>query len=100
MPDAKLWQLELGGEVVAVIRQVGHDQPWTLGDILDTTKFHRFRVYFDGADDWLDVPENEAIYDEIHERGGFRLRDTTTGEVFRNVTLNHDGRDGVWFRYS
>ena len=99
MPAAKMWQLELGGEVIAVIRQAGYETPWTYGEMLDTTKFEPYRVYFGDDTNWPDTQEFEDFLGTIHDQGKFRLREVATGAVHREFTFNHDGNDGVWFRY-
>jgi hypothetical protein len=96
------WHLELGGELIARISDLhSYEFPWTYGELVDSPKFERFRVYFNDPETWPeDDPEIEKLCGEVHVRGGFLLKDRWTGLEYREITLNHDNDVGVWFRIS
>lgn len=94
------YQLELGDEVVAAIVAIGYEFPWTYGRLINSPEFERFRTYFTDDNDWPeDDVDLEAVCGEVHTRGDFVIRDLSSGVVYQGVRLNHDGEDGVWFRY-
>ena len=106
-PHAALWRLPivcyhlgLGGEVAARVDVEGYEYPFAYGRLVDSPAFERFRRYFTDDDDWAeDDPEIEALCGEVQGRGGFMLREMSSGTLYRGVCLNHDGREGVWFRH-
>ena len=94
------YHLELGGEVIAVIVYIGYEFPWTYGKLIESPAFEPFRMYFTDDNDWPeDDPDLEALCGEVHVRGGFLLRDLSSGVAYQGICLNHDGGDGVWFRH-
>ncbi|HWV11405.1 MAG TPA: hypothetical protein VN156_17790 [Pseudomonas sp.] len=93
------WYLTLGDTLIATIQGDGHDFPWTLGTLIESPEFERYRVYFSDDEHWPDTQAFEDLCEEIHHQGRFVLVNVETGERFHNLTLNHDG-DAVWFRYS
>jgi hypothetical protein len=92
------WELILGSDIVGKIVNVGFEFPWTLGMLIDSPDFERFRVYFSDEDDWPETEEFDAMVDEIRSRGGFQLRNLSSGEQHRSFRLNQQGND-VWFRF-
>ena len=96
---ARRWRLELGDEVVAVIDCDFYEFPWTYGELVDSSRFERFRLYFSNSDAW---PEHDAelekLLGEIKSRGGFSIRDMSSGTAYRSPGLHHDG-SLVWFRH-
>jgi hypothetical protein len=99
MSSSTIWELGLGDEIISTIRETGYEFPWTYGELADPTKFDRFRVYFGPDVDWPGATDFDALLTEIEDKGGFWLRNTTTGERLNDVfPINHDGGTGVWFR--
>jgi hypothetical protein len=93
------FSLEIGGEIIAVIKVDGIDFPWTYGHLVNTSKFERFRPYFTDATSWPEEDSDlDALCAEVRAKGGFILNCLETGERFTNVFLNRDD-DVVWFRY-
>lgn len=99
MVEAVRWHLELGGEVIARIADVGeYEFPWTYGVVVESPEFERFRPYFTDPETWPDDdPNMEALCREVDSRRGFLLRDFQTGVEHQPVTLNQNSTY-VWFR--
>jgi hypothetical protein len=98
-PFMKRWQLELGGDVIALIDADSYEFPWTYGNLVDSPQFDRFRSYFSNEDDWPeDDPTFEELCGEILSKGGFAIRDLSTNTLYHGVRLNQE-KDVVWFRY-
>jgi|GEM_PF-6854956 len=99
MSVGTIWELGLGDEVISIIREIGYEFPWTYGELADPAKLDRFRIYFGADENWPESADFDALLAEIRIKGGFWLRDTTTGEQLNGVfPINHDGASGVWFR--
>jgi hypothetical protein len=96
--DNRVWQLELGGEVVATFSEFRYEFPWHHAGIVNSPKFDRFRDFFLENDDrpW-DSQEFEDLYDEISSKGDFILRYMNRNITYNYVILHYEG-DYVWFR--
>jgi hypothetical protein len=95
----KTWQLELGDEVIAKLQLRSYEFPWIDADIVDSSKFERYRSYFSEFEDWQETPEFDDLQAEIEAKGDFRLRDIDTGTVENGVTMYENG-DFVTFRFA
>jgi hypothetical protein len=95
----KTWHLELGDEVIAKLQYQSCEFPWIDAEIVDASKFDRYRSYFSDIEDWPETPEFENLRAEIEAKGYFRLRDVETGNVEDMITL-YDGGDFVTFRFA
>jgi hypothetical protein len=103
-----LWQLELGGVVVATLAVEDYEFPWTYARIVSAAGFNRFRPYFSDEDarpyfSDEDARPESAGFDtrcaEVRASGGFRLRDLASGRVYSNLRLQQEG-DIPRFRYA
>jgi hypothetical protein len=93
------WHLLLGSALVATIQTTDVDFPWTYGDLVDSARFHKYRVYFSDEDDWPETDEFASLCSEIRDSGSFSLLNTATQQTFRSFRLNHEANI-VWFQYS
>jgi len=88
------WQLLLGKEVVANINAYVGNSATMYGELERSPQFDRYRIYFIPQEQLYDHdPSYDRIAREAKAKGGFRLKDTETGEVFWCVSFVADGRN-------
>jgi hypothetical protein len=94
--DNRVWQLELGGEIIAIFNEYMYEFPWHHANIVDSLLFDRYRVLFSDDKHW-DSKEFEDLYDDVESKGDFILRSMNRNTTFDTIILHEDG-DYVCFR--
>jgi hypothetical protein len=95
----KTWHLELGDEVIAKLQLRSYEFPWIDAEIVDASKFERYRSYFSDIEDWPETPESDDLRAEIEAKGYFQLRDVDNGAVESRITM-YENSDFVTFRFA
>ncbi len=94
-----LWQLVLGEQVIATLKEESFDFPWVYAKLFESPMFEQYRVYFSDEDEWSNTQEFDELCERISTNGGFTLHNLSSGDFYKSFRLNHDG-ETVWFRYS
>jgi hypothetical protein len=86
LDNNKMWQLELGGEVIATFCETFYEFPWHDAEIVNSPKFEHFREFFSDEE-----PGDSYLYDEILVKGDFVFRYVSENIIYDNVLLHEDG---------